>query len=268
MISGYGLTETSPVVAGNSDFISASGTVGHPIGGVELAVDSEVAGEPGEILVRGPIVMKGYYNDPEATAEVIDADGWFHTGDVGVIDPRTTFLTITGRLKSMIVLDNGKKVFPEEIEFLLNQNPMIRESLVWGEKEANGSIVVVAKVVVDPEQVKEAGIQDQDESALRNYLDQLFADINSRLPSFKSVRHYVYSFSEMVKTTSLKIRRQVEISGIQELLERQKLRLRELAGQNLDTLLSRFKAAETEGSDGEDGNDYSSKSIKDGSANQ
>ncbi len=268
IVEGYGLTETSPVVAGNGDFVSDSGTVGQPIGGVELAVDSEAAGEPGEILVRGPIVMKGYFNDPEATAEAIDADGWFHTGDVGVIHPKTSNLTITGRLKSMIVLDNGKKVFPEEIEFLLNQNPLIRESLVWGEKETNGSIVVVAKVVVDPDQVEEAGIPAQDETALRTYLDQLFADINSRLPSFKSVRHYVYSFSEMVKTTSLKIRRQVEISGIQELLEKQKIRLRELAGQNLDSLFGKVKTEETEKPSPDKEEVYNSEStVKDGSAN-
>ncbi len=168
----------------------------------------------------------------------------------------------------MIVLDNGKKVFPEEIEFLLNQNPLIRESLVWGEKETNGSVVVVAKVVVDPDQVEEAGIPAQDETALRTYLDQLFADINSRLPSFKSVRHYVYSFSEMVKTTSLKIRRQVEISGIQELLEKQKIRLRELAGQNLDSLFGKVKTEETEKPSPDKEEVYNSEStVKDGSAN-
>ena len=129
-----------------------------PVAGVEVAINSDVPGEPGEILVRGPIVMKGYYKDPEATAAVIDADGWFHTGDVGEINPKNNCLTITGRLKSMIVLSNGKKIFPEEIEFLLNQNPVVRESLVWGEMDANGEVVVAAKVVLDLERMQEEGI--------------------------------------------------------------------------------------------------------------
>ncbi len=235
ILQGYGLTETSPVAAGCNDYIFVAGTVGRPVGGVEVAIDTDVPGEPGEILVRGPIVMKGYYKDPEATAAAISADGWFHTGDVGTINPKNSCLTITGRLKSMIVLGNGKKVFPEEIEFLINQSPLVRESLVWGEHDPSGEVIVAAKVVIDPERMQAEGIPAQDEAALKRQLDQLMADINSRLPSFKSVRHYVYSFSDMVKTTSLKIRRQVEISGIHELLERQKLRLRELTGRNIDT---------------------------------
>ncbi|MDW7657715.1 MAG: AMP-binding protein, partial [Bacillota bacterium] len=234
ILQGYGLTETSPVVSGCNDRDFVPGTVGYPVAGVEIAVDSDQPGEPGEILVRGPIVMIGYYQDPQATAEVIDRDGWFHTGDIGTINPTNNFLSITGRLKSMIVLKNGKKVFPEEIEFIINQNAFIKESLVWGELEPGGDVVVNAKIVLDREQVIQEGITEADETALKNRLDQIISDINRHLPSFKSVRNYVYSFQEMVKTTTLKIRRPIEIASIQRQFEKLKLSWRDLTGKNLD----------------------------------
>jgi long-chain acyl-CoA synthetase len=234
ILQGYGLTETSPVVSGCNDRDFVPGTVGYPLAGVEIAVDSDHPGEPGEILVRGPIVMIGYYQDPQATAEVIDQDGWFHTGDIGTINPKNNFLTITGRLKSMIVLKNGKKVFPEEIEFMINQNSFIKESLVWGELEPGGDVIVNAKIVLDREQIKQEGMNEADEAALKSRLDTIIGEINRHLPSFKSVRNYVYSFQEMVKTTTLKIRRPIEIAGIQNQIEKLKLSWRELTGKNLD----------------------------------
>lgn len=234
ILQGYGLTETSPVVSGCNDRDFVPGTVGYPVAGVEIAVDSDHPGEPGEVLVRGPIVMIGYYQDPQATAEVIDKDGWFHTGDIGMINPRNNFLTITGRLKSMIVLKNGKKVFPEEIEFMINQNAFIKESLVWGELEPGGDVMVNAKIVLDRDQLKQEGMNEADEAALKSRLDTIIGEINRHLPSFKSVRNYVYSFQEMVKTTTLKIRRPIEIAGIQNQIEKLKLSWRELTGKNLD----------------------------------
>lgn len=234
ILQGYGLTETSPVVSGCNDRDFMPGTVGYPIAGVEIAVDAEQPGEPGEILVRGPIVMIGYYQDPQATAEVIDPDGWFHTGDIGVINPKNNFLSITGRLKSMIVLKNGKKVFPEELESMINQNTAIKESLVWGEQDQNGDVFVNAKIVLDPDQLRQEGIAETDEAALKKRLDLIISEINRHLPSFKSIRNYVYSFQEMVKTTTRKIRRPIEIAGIQDQIARLKLSWRELTGKNLD----------------------------------
>ncbi len=235
ILQGYGLTETSPVVAGCNDRDFKPGTVGSPIAGVELAVDSK-KGEPGEILVRGPIVMLGYYEDEAATAEAIDQDGWLHTGDIGMICPRSGFLTITGRLKSMIVLKNGKKVFPEEIEFIINQNSFIKESLVWGEEGKTGDVYVNAKIVLDREQMEQKGIKATDEAALRLQLDQVIAEINRHLPSFKMIRNYIFSFQEMVKTTTQKIRRPIEIANIQDRFARLKLTWQELRGRNLDVL--------------------------------
>lgn len=245
ILQGYGLTETSPVASGCNDRDFKPGTVGYPISGVEIAVDSEVPGEPGEILVRGPIVMKGYYQNPEATAEVIDPQGWFHTGDVGVIDPKTNYLSITGRLKSMIVLKNGKKVFPEEIEFLINQNACIKESLVWGEEDADGDVVVSAKLVLDKDCIVQQGFAPTDEAELKKRVDQLISEINRHLPTFKSIRNYAYSFQEMVKTTTLKIKRPIEIAAIRQLVEQSRLRWRELTGRNLDQLAGSVQAGGT-----------------------
>ncbi len=234
ILQGYGLTETSPVVAGCNSKVFVPGTVGHPLDLVEIAIDSEVDGEPGEILVRGPMVMLGYYQDPAATAEVIDADGWFHTGDIGKIDPRNKCLSITGRQKSMIVLRSGKKVFPEEIEYLLTQADFVKESLVWGEPDSDGELVVSAKMVIDKEGLREKHGQDVDDETIRQQIEQLIKEINSKLPSFKGIRHYVFSFQEMVKTTTLKVRRPIEIAKIRDWMERQKLRLRDITGRNVD----------------------------------
>lgn len=236
ILQGYGLTETSPVVSGCNDRDFIPGTVGYPVAGVEIAVDTERPGESGEILVRGPIVMKGYYKDPEATAEVIDKDGWFRTGDVGVINPKNNFLSITGRIKSMIVLKNGKKVFPEEIEFLINQSAGIKESLVWGEEDKDGDVMVNAKIVLNPDSIQLEGINQTDEDQLRKYLDTIIGEINRHLPSFKSIRNYAYSFQEMVKTTTLKIRRPIEIAGIRNLIEKSEMTWRDMTGRNLDQL--------------------------------
>lgn len=237
ILQGYGLTETSPVIAGCNSRLFIPGTVGQPLGGVEMAVDASMPGEPGEILVRGPMVMQGYYQDPAATAEAIDAEGWFHTGDIGQLDPRTRCLTITGRLKSMIVLKNGKKIFPEEIEFLLAQSEIVKESLVWGEMDSDGEVIVSAKVVIDEEALRQkTGSQAVDDNVIRQYLEQLIKEVNTRLPSFKTIRQYVFSMQEMVKTTTLKIRRPIEIDGIREFMAKNKLKWRELTGQNLDHL--------------------------------
>lgn len=238
ILQGYGLTETAPVASGCNDKDFIPGTVGYPVAGVEIAVDAKKPGEPGEILVRGPIVMNGYYQDPAATAEAINADGWFHTGDIGVINPKNNYLSITGRLKSMIVLKNGKKIFPEELEFMINQNALIKESIVWGEENAEGDVFVNAKIVLDRERIEQEGVKPADEVELKKRLDMIIAEINRHLPSFKSIRNYVFSFQDMVKTTTLKIRRPIEIASIRNLMESSKLRWRELTGRNLDQLVS------------------------------
>ena len=186
--------------------------------------------------MRGPIVMLGYYDAPELTAEVIDADGWFHTGDVGRIDPQTCCLSITGRIKSMIVLKNGKKVFPEELEFLIGQFDYIKEAMVWGDEDADGDVVLSAKFVVDRSKLEESGQAVPDETELKTMLDELVKKVNAAMPSFKSIRYYVFGFQEMVKTTTLKIKRNIEVERVRNLMSRTSLKWKELTGRNIDHL--------------------------------
>lgn len=136
----------------------------------------------------------------------------------------------------MIVLKSGKKVFPEEVEYLFNQFDFIRESLVWGEQTEDGDVIVSAKFVLDEQTLSEKhGLDPADSGSVQKLLDQMIKEVNARMPSFKSIRQHVFSFRGMVKTTTLKIKRQIEIDNLKALMERQKLRWRELTGKNLDS---------------------------------
>jgi long-chain acyl-CoA synthetase len=232
ILQGYGLTETSPVIAGCNSRVFVPGTVGHPLSGITIAIDNDTDGKEGEILVKGPVVMAGYYEDDEATAAAIDADGWFHTGDVGRVDEHGC-LTITGRLKSMIVLKSGKKVFPEEIEQLITRYPFIKESMVFGDNEDRGEVVINAKFVIDPQYIQREGITEEE---LVRRLEEVVREINLEIPDYKSIRNFVYSFKDLIKTTTLKVKRNNEISGIQEALDRTKVKLRKITGKNIDLL--------------------------------
>ncbi len=233
IMQGYGLTETSPVVAGCNTQLFVAGSVGVAIPGIEVAVASETLGEEGEILVRGPIVMNGYYEDPVATAEVIDQDGWFHTGDLGAIDPATGCLTIKGRLKSVIVLESGRKVFPEELEQLINQTgqAFVKDSLVFGQTDEQGNVAVAVKLVIDKES-----------SNLKERLDELIRSVNALIPPFKRINSYFFSFQDMIRTTTLKVKRTAEIEALFRELEERGLRFKEIAGQNIDELFMETEA--------------------------
>jgi long-chain acyl-CoA synthetase len=131
LVQGYGLTETGPVITANSAAANRIGTVGQPLDGLEVRIGAKDDADEGEILTRGPHVMKGYYNRPDLTVAAIDAEGWFHTGDLGRIDS-DGYLTITGRIKPLIVLGNGKKIHPAEIEEAFANSPDIAEICVLG----------------------------------------------------------------------------------------------------------------------------------------
>ncbi len=236
ILQGYGLTETSPVVAGCNDRVFVPGTVGHPLAGTEIAIDCERDGDDGEILVRGGMVMMGYYGDEAATREAIDGEGWLRTGDIGHFGRRDGCLHITGRQKSMIVLKNGKKVFPEEIEYLLGQIEYVKESMVWGEAEADGDVDVWARIVLDREVLDSQGSDIADEHAMRRKIEDMIREINLKVPSFKSIRYFIFGEEEMEKTTTKKIRRNAALESVRAVLEKNRLKIGEAAGKNIDAL--------------------------------
>lgn len=244
-LQGYGLTETSPVIAGGNFVVNIPGSVGPPLATVTIAVDNEQEGESGEILVKGPMVMKGYYKDPDATKAAFDADGWFHTGDVGHVGKKQC-LYVTGRIKSMIVLGNGKKIFPEELEDLLNDHEIIKESIVFGQHAKNGDVVITTQLVLDPEKVKREGPDAPTAEERKALVDEVIDETNAKLPPYKKIRAYYYSFDELAKTTSMKIRRGIETERILQMLADAQLQWYELTGGDLEDLLSLHQEGPTE----------------------
>lgn len=236
VLAGYGLTEASPVVAGGNTKKNEFATVGQPLSGVEVAIDNGGKGD-GEILVRSDIVMKGYLDDPQATAETIDEEGWFHTADIGHFT-RKNSLVITGRSKSMIVLSSGKKVFPEEIEALLNHHEAIRDALVFGHQGTSGEIVITAKVVVDQDKLRDLLKRDPTEEELGQAIANVIEDVNRSLPSYKGIRSHFYSLQDMVKTTTLKVRRGVEMQQLEDYFARTKTSWQSLRGKNIDDVMA------------------------------
>jgi len=235
LLQGYGLTETSPVIAANNDFVNVTGSVGYPLGGVEVAIDHPDENGMGEILARGGNIMLGYFEDPDATAEVMDADGWFRTGDLGTIDDKG-FIRITGRAKSMIVFNNGKKAFPEEYEVLLNRVPGIKDSYVWGNKAPDGDIQVCAKLVLDSDKFTEDGRNMPSESELAEIFVTAIREINKTLPQYKILRYFIMTKKELAKTTKMTIKRPVEYEKVKDLLNKSGLDMRKASGKILDDI--------------------------------
>lgn len=227
---GYGLTECAPLVIGNNDRVELPDSVGVPLPGVEAKVINADASGVGEICVKGPMVMLGYYEDPDATAEVIDADGFFHTGDLGTVDENGHY-RITGRIKNVIVTKNGKNIYPEEVEYYLNKNPFVAESIVVGEDE-DDETMVTAKVFPDVEAIREKLKQSSvSTEEIFKALNNVVKEVNKKLPSYKSIKKLVIRETEFVKTTTQKIKRFAE----EEKQARQEEREKEKQdGQNKD----------------------------------
>ena len=254
VLQGYGLTEASPVVSGGNTKVNVLGTVGQPIAGITVAIDNDKKGEAGEILVYADTVMKGYLDDEESTKEAIDEAGWLHTGDIGRMGSRNS-ISITGRSKSMIVLSSGKKVFPEELETLLKQEEYIKDSLVFGQETNSGDVIITAKLVLDEEKIRERTGNHQgvlDEADISDELALVIEEINRSLPSFKGIRSYFYSFQDMIHTTTMKVRRGMEMENLQFLYEQSKENWQALRGANIDKFAAATKE-ESQDSSGQEG---------------
>ncbi len=204
VFEGYGITECSPLVAVNSSRVLRPRSVGAPVFGCEVKIDREdEAAETGEILVKGPNVMLGYYKNPEATAEVFTEDGFFRTGDIGYLD-KDNFIFITGRKKNVIILSNGKNVFPEELEEYLSEVPIIKESVVLGRKHGGAEVAITAIVVPD---MQHPDLEGKTPSEVYDAVKAAVMAVNKRLPTFKHMTDIEIRNEEFEKNTSRKIKR-------------------------------------------------------------
>ena len=224
ILEGYGLTETSPVISMNHPEGWKFGTVGMPVPGIEVQI-----AEDGEILTRGPHVMKGYFNNESATAEVIDGEGWFYTGDIGIID-EDGFVKITDRKKNIIVLSNGKNVAPQPIESELVQSPFINQILLVGNERKNLAALIVPNFDALKAWAAENGIATDDLSTMlgtREVQQQIQSEIRSRLTDFadfEQVRRFTLLEKEFSQeademTPTLKLKRNVIIERYGDAIE-------------------------------------------------
>jgi long-chain acyl-CoA synthetase len=200
-VQGYGLTETAPTIAAESYFFRRPGSVGHAMPGVEVKINEPDEDGIGELFVRGPNVMLGYLDDEEANKEVF-VDGWFNTGDLARID-KDDYIFLTGRKKNVIVLKNGKNIYPEEIEALIDKIPYVAENVVMGEEEGD-DYRLVAHVVYDTESDAVKGKNIDEVQAM---IDADIEKINEEMPTYKRIKQVYLRTEPFEKTTTQKIKR-------------------------------------------------------------
>ncbi|MCM2263574.1 MAG: AMP-binding protein [Desulfuromonadales bacterium] len=213
---GYGITETSPVISAERPNVRKLGTVGPPLPDVEVRIHEPNEEGIGEIWVKGPNVMLGYYNNPQATAEVL-TDGWYHTGDLGRLDGNG-ILSICGRLKNLIVTANGKNVYPEEVEVELLHSPFIAEAMVYGHKVSNTAEEVYAIIYPNQEALdrysQEHGLAPMTEKKVEDLIRAEVLKVGKNLADYKRIRKFTLREDEFPKTTTRKIKRYIVEAGI------------------------------------------------------
>lgn len=210
LIQGYGLTETCPVIAAENDKYIRNGSVGFPMRHVTVEIVNKDKDGIGEVRVKGPNIMMGYYENEEATNKVLK-DGWFYTGDLGYID-NDGFLFLTGREKDVIVMKNGKKVFPEELEILVDKLPEVEESFIYGmaQRGDKNDPMVSVKIVYNKDAIK-----NRSEDELRDILWNEIKEINKTLPPYKYIKNMIITDVPLIKTTTHKIKRKEELALIE-----------------------------------------------------
>ena len=210
-LQGYGLTESSPVIAAEDDKYQRLGSIGKAFPSLEVKIDNPNEEGIGELLAKGPSIMLGYYNNEEATKETLE-DGWLHTGDLAKID-KDGYIFISGRKKFVIVLKNGKNIYPEELETLVNKIEGVKESFVYGNPEEDGDYKICCKIVYDKELVE--GIYGTtDEEKLKELIWQEVKKVNKTMPAYKYIREITITDKDLIKTTTQKIKRFEEMKLI------------------------------------------------------
>lgn len=213
-LQGYGLTETSPIAALTPEFEPKVGSAGKPVICAEIKIDNPNENGEGEVLIKSKTLMLGYYENEEATNEVLK-DGWFYTGDLARIDEEG-YIFICGRKKSVIVLKNGKNIFPEEMEGLINRIEGVKESFIFAKANTTddeNDIKIYAKIVYDRKIVEEA-YKVHTDTEIYNSLNNQVKQINQTLPLYKRIRGIIITEKPLIKTTTSKIKRQEEIKTI------------------------------------------------------
>lgn len=209
--TGYGLTETSPLCIMHNDFERKCDTIGIPLTCDKAKIVNPNSDGIGELAIKGPNVMLGYYNDEEATKNAFDNEGYLLTGDLAKIDPKSGHYMIVGRIKNMIVTGNGKKIFPEEIEFLMEKCDCIKECMAYGAENDIGETVVAVKIFPNYEQLSKIGISKDEENSDKKveeyFLDFVKNKVNKNLPGYKAVHKITIRHREFDKTTTQKIKR-------------------------------------------------------------
>ena len=216
LVQGYGLTETSPVVAVGTNKNYKLGSIGKTVPSVEAKLVDVNDDGIGELVVRGSSVMLGYYENEKVNKKSLQ-DGWFYTGDLAKIDEEG-YIFICGRKKSVIVLKNGKNIFPEEMENLVNKIEGIKESFIFGKIQSNdeNNIKINVKIVFDRDVIKDVYKVEKDEDIYK-VLSKKIKEVNQTMPSYKAIRGMILTEESLIKTTTNKIKRQENLDAIRKL---------------------------------------------------
>ena len=212
LLQGYGLTETSPVIAAELTKQKRLGSIGKKFPSVEVKIDNKDQEGVGELLAKGDSVMLGYYNNEEANKEVFTEDGWFRTGDLARID-KNGYIYISGRKKFVIVLKNGKNVYPEEIESLIEKSELVKECMVFGMPAKDGDVTLSVEVCYDKDYIKKQ-FGEINEEEIKEKIWAWVKEVNQTMPKYKYVKKLILTDEELVKTTTLKVKRNIEMDKI------------------------------------------------------
>ncbi len=214
-LQGYGLTETAPIAALTPEFDPRVGSAGKAVNCAEIKIDNPNEKGEGEVLIKSKTLMLGYYENEEATREVIEIDEegnrWFHAGDVGYLD-EDGFLYITGRTKNVIVTQNGKNIYPEEIELMLGEVAEIKECMVYGKEiEGEKELIITVKVIPNMEEIEAKHGKGLTDEQIHNIIWEQIKGVNRKLTSYKAIKKLEIKKDEFAKTTTMKIKRFEEI---------------------------------------------------------